>query len=160
MQIEQNSMPDLSFYQDLHSLESIKSNPDSQQALSGVARQFEVQFLQQVLHQMREASDALQGDDSLISSDTLRFYQEMSDSQLAMAMANQNRTGLQQQIVAQMAHTLPETNTAPASTPTVNTVPASTAPATSASVAASTSVAPPPDGAPVTSRVTALKPAS
>lgn len=150
MQIEQNSMPDLSFYQDLHSLESIKSNPDSQQALSGVARQFEVQFLQQVLHQMREASDALQGDDSLISSDTLRFYQEMSDSQLAMAMANQNRTGLQQQIVAQMAHTLPETNT-----PSV-----STAPATSASVAASTSVAPPPDGAPVTSRVTALKPAS
>ena len=95
-------MPDLSFYQDLHGLEAIKTNPDSQQALSGVARQFEVQFLQQVLHQMREASDALQGDDSLLSSDTLRFYQEMSDSQLAMAMANQQTTGLQQQIVEQM----------------------------------------------------------
>lgn len=106
MQIEQSSMPDLSFYQDLHGLEAIKTNPDSQQALSGVARQFEVQFLQQVLHQMREASDALQGDDSLLSSDTLRFYQEMSDSQLAMAMANQNSTGLQQQMVAQMQHTL------------------------------------------------------
>lgn len=92
----------MSFYQDLHALEAIKHNSDSQQALSGVANQFEVQFLQQVLKEMRKANETLAGDDSLVSGDTVRFYQEMCDSQLAMAMANQQTTGLQQQIVEQM----------------------------------------------------------
>ncbi|MGL5286772.1 flagellar protein FlgJ [Aeromonas sp. RU39B] len=108
MQIEPSDQPSLDFYQDLHGLESIKQNPDSAEALQGVARQFEVQFLKEVLHQMREATDVMAGDDSLVSSDSVRFYQEMCDSQLAMAMAGQNKTGLQDKIIDQMSHLLPD----------------------------------------------------
>ncbi len=108
MKIDQQDAPDLTFYQDLQGLEAIKHNADQGQALESAARQFEVQFLKQVLHQMREATEVIAGDDSLLSSDSQRFYQELCDSQLALMMANQNKTGLQSQIVAQMSHLLPD----------------------------------------------------
>lgn len=103
MKIETNeSSSNLSFYQDIQGINAIKHNPDSAAALDTVANQFEVQFLQQVLREMRKANETITGDDSLVSSDSVRFYQEMCDSQLAMVMANQDSTGLQATIVEQM----------------------------------------------------------
>lgn len=107
MQIEQNDATNMAMYQDLQALESIKTNPDSLQALGSAARQFEVQFLQQVLHSMREATEAISDGDDMADSSNMRFYQEMCDSQLAVAMAGQSQSGLQQQIVRQMSHALP-----------------------------------------------------
>jgi flagellar protein FlgJ len=103
MKIDANeSSSNLSFYQDIQGLNAIKHNPDSAAALDTVANQFEVQFLQQVLREMRKANETITGDESLVSSDSVRFYQEMCDSQLAMVMANQDSTGLQATIVEQM----------------------------------------------------------
>ena len=90
------------FYDDFTGLQAIKRQPDG---LEAAASQFEVQFLQTVLKHMRSASDAMQDeDDKLIKGQEL--YRDMYDSQLAMSMVHKGGLGLKEQIVAQMAPTL------------------------------------------------------
>ncbi len=72
-------------------------------ALGKAADQFEVQFLQMVLKNMREASQALSGDDSLLSSDQQQFYQGMYDDQLAATLVKNGSLGLSDSIVAQLS---------------------------------------------------------
>ena len=97
---------DPSFYDDFNGLQAIKSNPDQRAALEMAAGQFEVEFLQTVLKHMRAASDALQDEESLFSSQQQGFYRDLYDSQLAMSMVHKGGLGLKEQIVAQMAPTL------------------------------------------------------
>ena len=92
-----------SFYDDFTGLQAIKRQPDG---LEAAASQFEVQFLQTVLKHMRAASDALQDEESLFSSQQQGFYRDLYDSQLAMSMVHKGGLGLKEQIVAQMAPTL------------------------------------------------------
>ncbi len=91
------------FYDDFTGLQAIKRQPDG---LEAAASQFEVQFLQTVLKHMRAASDALQDEESLFSSQQQGFYRDLYDSQLAMSMVHKGGLGLKEQIVAQMAPTL------------------------------------------------------
>lgn len=91
------------FYDDFTGLQAIKRQPDG---LEAAASQFEVQFLQTVLKHMRAASDALQDEESMFSSQQQGFYRDLYDSQLAMSMVHKGGLGLKEQIVAQMAPTL------------------------------------------------------
>ena len=93
---------DMPLYQDVQSLEQIKAGSDQQVALGKAADQFEVQFLQMVLKNMREASQALSSDDSLVSSDQQQFYQGMYDDQLAATLVKSGSLGLSDSIVAQL----------------------------------------------------------
>lgn len=96
-----------SFYQDLSGLNSLKSNPDQRGALEGAAGQFEVQFLQMVLKNMRAASDALAEGNDLVSSEQQHFYRDMYDSQLAMSLSKRGGMGLKEAMVKQLEPTLP-----------------------------------------------------
>ncbi len=95
-----------SLYQDIQGIEQIKSNPNQQQGLEKAADQFEVQFLQMVLKNMREATDALKEDDSLFSGEQTAFYQEMYDDQLAATLVKSGDLGLSDSIVKQMSEKL------------------------------------------------------
>lgn len=77
---------------------------DEQQALEGVAEQFESMFLQMVLKQMRQASEALSNDEDnpLFSSRELKTYQEFFDGQISIEMAK-GRLGLAESIVEQLS---------------------------------------------------------
>lgn len=97
---------DASLYQDVHNLDRIKSNPDQKAGLKQAADQFEVQFLQMVLKNMREANDALNEGNDLVSSDQMKFYQEMHDNQLASALVKSDSMGLSDQIVSQLGSKL------------------------------------------------------
>ena len=88
------------FYDDFTGLQAIKRQPDG---LEAAASQFEVQFLQTVLKHMRAASDALQDEESLFSSQQQGFYRDLYDSQLAMSMVKKGGIGLKEQIVSQMS---------------------------------------------------------
>ena len=59
-----------------------------------------------VLKNMREASQALSGDDSLLSSDQQQFYQGMYDDQLAATLVKSGSLGLSDSIVAQLSEGL------------------------------------------------------
>ncbi len=93
-------------YQDIHGIEQIKANPNQQQGLSSAADQFEVQFLQMVLKNIREATDSLKASDDIFSSSQQSFYQEMYDDQLAVSMVKNDHFGLSNAIVQQMGNKL------------------------------------------------------
>lgn len=95
-----------SMYQDIQGIEQIKSNPNQQQSLETAADQYEVQFLQMVLKNMREATDSLKEDDDLFSNEQTGFYQEMYDDQLAVSLVKQGSLGLSDSIVKQMSEKL------------------------------------------------------
>ncbi|MFI3275581.1 rod-binding protein [Vibrio sp.] len=84
---------------------------DEKQALEGVAEQFESMFLQMVLKQMRQASEALNSDEDnpLLSSRELKTYQEFFDGQISIEMAK-GRLGLAESIVEQLSRTQAELN--------------------------------------------------
>lgn len=88
---------------DSRNLNDLKVSGDNEQALQGVAEQFESMFLQMVLKQMRQASEALQSDDEnpLFSSREHKTYQEFFDGQISIEMAK-GRLGLAESIVAQL----------------------------------------------------------
>ncbi|WP_053062418.1 rod-binding protein [Photobacterium aquae] len=93
-------------YNDMSSLQAIKSNPDQQQALEQAAEQFEAVFLQSVLKHMRQASEALQdeSDDNPFNSRQQQFYRSMYDSQLAIEMSRQKSLGISDMLVKQLGH--------------------------------------------------------
>ncbi|MCK6263352.1 rod-binding protein [Vibrio sp. ZSDE26] len=88
---------------DSRNLNDLKVSGDQEQALQGVAEQFESLFLQMVLKQMRQASEALQSDDDnpLFSSREHKTYQEFFDGQISIEMSK-GRMGLAESIVAQL----------------------------------------------------------
>lgn len=100
--ISQNGIGTVTTF-DSRSLNELKL-ADEQQALQGVAEQFESMFLQMVLKQMRQASEALSNDENnpLFSSRELSTYQEFFDGQLSIEMAK-GRLGLAESIVEQLS---------------------------------------------------------
>ncbi|MGN0922029.1 MAG: transglycosylase SLT domain-containing protein [Cellvibrio sp.] len=70
--------------------------------LDAAAQEFEALFLQQVLKQMRKATDALSSEHSF-KSNTLSTYQEFYDQALAQKLAQGKQTGLADLIVKQLS---------------------------------------------------------
>ncbi|MBU3696417.1 flagellar assembly peptidoglycan hydrolase FlgJ [Dechloromonas sp.] len=72
---------------------------DPQQGLQAAAQQFEAMFLQMVMKSMRDATPQ----DSLLQSDSTRFYTSLLDQQMAQNMANQpNGLGFAKMIEQQL----------------------------------------------------------
>lgn len=87
---------------DFSSLNSLKrgvqTNPQSQEQLRQVARQFEAMFIQMLMKQARQTSRQMP---SLFDSQATRFAQSLSDEQASLALANPG-IGLADALMAQM----------------------------------------------------------
>ncbi|WKE66536.1 rod-binding protein [Gallaecimonas kandeliae] len=78
------------FYQDSSRLRSLKG-PEGLKAAAG---EFEAMFLQMVLKNMRQASQALADEDNLFNSRQQQFYQAMADGQLSKDVSSRANLGL------------------------------------------------------------------
>lgn len=87
-------------------LQSWRNNPEvtgisHNDQLQAAAEQFEAMFLQQILKQMRKASDVL-SEDSLMRSRELDTMRDFHDEVLAEHLASQRQTGIASMIVQQL----------------------------------------------------------
>ena len=80
----------------------IKANGEKG-ALELVSQQFEAQFLQTVLKQMRQASDVLSDDDSPLSSQNDGMYRDWHDAELAGRLSQMQSTGLAKVMTKQLS---------------------------------------------------------
>jgi flagellar protein FlgJ len=92
-----------SSYADFSGLESLKTAARNKEAtaLREAARQFESLFTRMLLKTMRETSFG----EGLGDSEETRFYQDMSDQQLAVELSRGDGLGLAQQLVEQLTRT-------------------------------------------------------
>ena len=88
------------YYADFSGLERLKgaAQKDDPAAIRAAARQFESLFTRMLLKTMREASLG----DGLGDSEQTRFYQDMYDQQLAVAMSQGRGLGLADMLVEQL----------------------------------------------------------
>lgn len=77
-----------------------------QGALEVVSQQFEAQFLQTVLKQMRSASDVMADEDSPLSSQNDGMYRDWHDAELAGRLSQMQSTGLASIMVKQLSPAL------------------------------------------------------
>ena len=87
-------------YNDIHSLQSIKSL-NKNAALMETAKQFESMFMNMMLKSMR-AANAVFEEDSLFHSSQMEFFQGMYDDQLALSMSSGKGMGLAKNIYQQL----------------------------------------------------------
>lgn len=90
------------FYQDTSKLRQLRGR----EGLEAAASEFEALFLQMVLKNMRSATDAIADEDSFLSSQQTRFYQEMADGQTAAEMARRGTLGIAEALVRQWGDTV------------------------------------------------------
>ncbi|MCE9686226.1 rod-binding protein [Shewanella sp. AS16] len=83
----------------------IKANGE-QGALKLVSQQFEAQFLQTVLKQMRSASDAMADEDSPLSSKNDGLYRDLHDAELASRLSQIQTMGLSEVMTRQLSASL------------------------------------------------------
>ena len=100
--ITNNALDTASTYTDLAGLENIKLLKDEKQALSTVAKQFEGIFLNMMLKSMRAANETF-SKDSILSSDDVKFYQNMLDNQLSLTLSQGEGMGLAKMLVRQLS---------------------------------------------------------
>jgi len=94
------ALSNANIYLDSNSLANLKrqANAKSDEALKGVAQQFEALFLQQILKSMRQA-ELGQG---IFESDQSRLYTDLYDKQLALNMSSQKGVGLADMLYQQL----------------------------------------------------------
>ncbi|QDE30294.1 rod-binding protein [Shewanella polaris] len=85
--------------------ELIKTNGEHG-ALKVVSQQFEAQFLQTVLKQMRSASDVMADEDSPFSSKNDGLYRDLHDAELAMHLSKLQNMGLSDVMTKQLSSAL------------------------------------------------------
>lgn len=85
--------------------ELIKANGEYG-ALELVSQQFEAQFLQTVLKQMRSASDVMADKDNPLSSQNDGMYRDWHDAELAGRLSQMQSTGLASVMTKQLAGAL------------------------------------------------------
>ncbi|ABV85396.1 rod-binding protein [Shewanella pealeana] len=100
-----------SYLNQLNAGDLIKANGEHG-ALKLVSQQFEAQFLQTVLKQMRSASDVMADEDSPLSSQNDGMYRDWHDAELAGRLSQMQSTGLASVMTKQLSSALkssPET---------------------------------------------------
>lgn len=95
-------------YHDFQGLRDLKKGAveDDPEALKEVARQFEALFIQMIMKSAREADELIAGEDSLLNSKELSFFQGMLDEQFSIAMTQANGgkgMGLAEVLVSQLS---------------------------------------------------------
>ncbi|WP_299009426.1 rod-binding protein [uncultured Shewanella sp.] len=98
----------------------IKSNGEYG-ALKLVSQQFEAQFLQTVLKQMRSASDVMADEDNPLSAQKDSLYRDWHDSELAGRLSQMQSTGLASVMTKQLAGALKSRPEAVASNEQIST---------------------------------------
>lgn len=92
---------------DVNALNDIKlkskstNSTDKKEALKEVAKQFESLFTQMLLKSMRKAQEVLESD-SPFNSQSVKFYRDMHDQQLAVELSDNGSLGLAPLIVRQL----------------------------------------------------------
>ena len=89
----------------LNSSELIQANGELG-ALKVVSQQFEAQFLQSLLKQMRAASDAISDDDSPLSAKNDGMFRDWHDTELAGRLSQMQSIGLADIMTKQLSHGL------------------------------------------------------
>jgi len=97
-------------YHDFQGLRELKKGAveEDPEALKEVARQFEALFIQMILKSAREADELIGGEESLMRSKDMSFFQGMLDEQFSIAMTQSNNgqgLGLADVLVSQLAKT-------------------------------------------------------
>ena len=95
-------------YHDFQGLRELKKGAieEDPEALKEVARQFEALFIQMILKSAREADELIGGEESLMRSKDMSFFQGMLDEQFSIAMTQSNSgegLGLADILVQQLA---------------------------------------------------------
>lgn len=90
------------FYQDTSRLKNLRGR----EGLEAAAGQFEALFLQMVLKNMRDASNAIAAENSLFNSRQQQFYQEMADAQMASELGGRAGLGIAEALVRQLEQNL------------------------------------------------------
>lgn len=95
-------------YHDFEGLRELKKGAveEDPEALKEVARQFEALFIQMILKSAREADELVGGEESLMRSKDMSFFQGMLDEQFSIAMTQSNGgkgLGLADVLVKQLA---------------------------------------------------------
>lgn len=95
-------------YHDFQGLRELKKGAveEDPEALKEVARQFEALFIQMILKSSREADELIGGEESLMRSKDMSFFQGMLDEQFSVAMTQSNNgkgLGLADLLVSQLA---------------------------------------------------------
>ncbi len=91
-----------SYLNQLDAGDLIKANGEHG-ALKLVSQQFEAQFLQTVLKQMRSASDVMADKDSPLSSQNDGMYRDWHDAELAGRLSQMQSTGLASVMTKQLS---------------------------------------------------------
>ncbi|CCQ09766.1 Flagellar protein FlgJ [peptidoglycan hydrolase] [Pseudoalteromonas luteoviolacea B = ATCC 29581] len=84
-----------------------KSGQESDEALKKAAQQFEAIFTQMLLKSMRQANEAFEDKESPLNSDSVKFFEEMHDQQLATELSSKGSLGLADLIVQQLSPNAP-----------------------------------------------------
>jgi len=97
-------------YHDFQGLRELKKGAveEDPEALKEVARQFEALFIQMILKSARDADELIGGEESLMRSKEMSFFQGMMDEQFSIAMTQSNGgkgLGLADVLVQQLAKT-------------------------------------------------------
>ncbi len=104
---------------DVNALSALKraARENTPESIKATAKQFEALFLQMILKSMRDASPK----DGMFDSDATRFYQGMSDQQMAGVLAQKGGIGLgaalERQLMLQAFGNTPPTGSSAATTP-------------------------------------------
>lgn len=101
MKLENNN----GYLNQLNAGDLIKSNGELG-ALKVVSQQFEAQFLQTVLKQMRSASDAMADEESPLSSKNDGLYRDLHDAELASRLSQMQGMGLSEVMTKQLSGAL------------------------------------------------------
>ncbi|HKM15879.1 MAG TPA: flagellar assembly peptidoglycan hydrolase FlgJ [Marinospirillum sp.] len=97
-------------YHDFQGLRELKKGAveDDPEALKEVARQFEALFIQMILKSARAADEVIGGEETLLKSKEMSFFQGMLDEQFSVAMTQSNGgqgLGLADVLVSQLGKT-------------------------------------------------------
>ena len=92
---------------DIKGLDALRQAAQSgdSKALDEAAKQFEAIFVQMMLKSMRKAQDVMSDKDSPFSSEQVKFYRDMHDTQIATDLATNGSIGLAEIIVRQLGKT-------------------------------------------------------
>ncbi|ABM05253.1 putative flagellar protein FlgJ [Psychromonas ingrahamii 37] len=93
----------VSLYNDTKMINNIKYQSDPEAALKMAAKQFEGMLYQQILKNMRAATDLINNEDSPLSSKSGSIMRDMHDGQLAMQMAQGGPGSISEMLVKQLS---------------------------------------------------------
>ena len=91
----QNQIANASIYSDIHSLDGLRkqAQSDSRAAIKAAAKEFEAFFMNMMLKSMRQASEVI-GDDSMFGSPQEKMFTGMLDEQMSVELSQKGNLGI------------------------------------------------------------------